>query len=178
MKPQQSSEQRVQCLRSQAPPEAQLQKLPVVPTSSPGWGQSHPCHCQPLVGPCTFHLILRTFFAFSLGVRKSKTKLLILKYLGMWIFHDSGVSEGSKPGDGSLGPLSLWEMDHRCFPAYSDPKVTVNSKLNWNWDISDFQSQPWVFSHTTLPKVRLSLDLDKPSLLLHKTIRKSFAIWV
>lgn len=34
------------------------------------------------------------------------------------------------------------ELDHWAlrFPACSDPKVTVNSELNWNQDISNFQS--------------------------------------
>lgn len=82
------------------------QHFPVVPTSSPAWGQSHPRHHHPPAGPCpTFNPVSRTFFASCLGVGKSKTKLLILTYLGMWIFYDSGVSEGSKPGDGSLGPV-------------------------------------------------------------------------
>lgn len=73
------------------------------------------------------------------------------------------------------------EMDHwaLCFPACSDPKVTVNSELDWNRDNSNFESQPGVFSHTALPKVSFYLDLDKPNLLLHKTSSKSFVVtWV
>lgn len=127
MKPQRSSEQGFQCLRSQCSSQVQLQ--------SPG-PQPGPCSCPHIVprmgtkppSPLSssywsLHNISPHIEDLCLlsGCGESKTKVLILKSLGMWNFHDSRVPEGSKPGDRSLGPV---------FSCLHDPKVTLNSELS------------------------------------------------